>query len=156
MDGSSIPAGVASNFAEKKEDVSFNIPHGAQTLGDDMTDYELDAAKEDVGDSARGLRRTGLSMTPPIDQDESTHQSRDTEGAAGFDEDDSSSITSGVHEKQSAWDVSSMVDEKGSSKCSGGNGSDADDRVSYSSEHSSYSDTLLDNGSDTGDPEEHS
>ena len=76
-------------------------------------------------------------MTPPIDQDESTHQSRDTEGAAGFDEDDSSSITSGVHEKQSAWDVFSMVDEEGSSECSGGNRSDADDPVSCSihSEH---------------------
>ena len=68
MDGSSIPAGVGGNLDEN--------------LGDDMTNFELDAAKEDVGDSAAGLRGTGLSMTPPIDEDASTHQSRDTEGAA--------------------------------------------------------------------------
>ena len=143
MDGSSIPAGVEGNLDE--------------TVGDDMTDFELDAAK-DVSDSAASDIGTGLSMTPPIDESASTHQSRDNEGAAGFDKDDSSSITSGVHDEQSDWDVFSMVDDECSSQCSSRNGSDADDRVSYSinSEHSSYSDALRDNGSDRGDPEEHS
>ena len=144
MDGSSIPAGVGGNSDE--------------IIRDDITDFELDAAKEDVGDSTASDIGTGLSMTPPIDENASTHQSRDTEGAAGFDKDDSSSITSGVHDEQSDWDVFFMVDDEGSSECSSRNGSDADYRVSYSinSEHSSYSDALLDNGSDTGDPEEHS
>ena len=38
----------------------------------------------------------------------------------------------------------------------GGDGSDVDDRVSYSSKHSSYSAALGDNDSDIGDPENHS
>ena len=49
-----------------------------------------------------------------------------------------------------------MLDEEGASDWGGGDGSDVDYFVSYSSEHSSFSVALGDKGSDTGDPENHS
>ena len=97
IDGNSMSTEMASNVGERRKDGSV-ILSAAQSFDDDIDNYKLDVADEDVDGSVHGLRRRDLSMIRLIDQDKNTPQSREPEGASGLVEGDSSAISSGGNE----------------------------------------------------------